>query len=337
MLEALLWDKAAQGGVACRLCPHRCAIGDGRRGICGVRENRGGILYSLVYGRPCATQVDPIEKKPLFNFLPGTATYSISTAGCNLRCRHCQNWQISQASKDGGDIIGEEMSPEEAAAHAEALGCASISYTYTEPTVFMEYALDIAKLAKERGLRNVFVSNGYMSEEAVGLIAPYLSADNVDLKSFSDRFYREVCGGTLEPVLQTLRSLVRRKVWVEVTTLIIPTLNDDVGELKQIAEFIKTELGDFVPWHVSRFHPDFQLTKLPPTDMGIIGKAVEIGADAGLKYVYAGNVPHGKYENTRCPKCKETLVERRGFTVVANRVKGGRCPACGEAVEGVWA
>jgi pyruvate formate lyase activating enzyme len=337
MFEALLYGRTGGGGVRCGLCPHRCAIADGRRGLCGVRENMGGTLYSVVYGKPCAVHADPIEKKPLYHFLPGTLSYSIATVGCNLRCRHCQNYEISQMPRlKGGIIAGDETSPEEVVSGALAAGCSSVAYTYTEPTIFMEYALDISKLAEKAGLKNVFVSNGYMTEEAVELISPHLHADNVDLKSFSDRFYRENCGASLEPVLKTLKSLVRRKVWVEVTTLIIPTLNDGEDELREIAGFISGELGDHVPWHVSRFHPDFELTGIAPTDVEAIRTAVGIGREEGLKYVYAGNVPHGDYENTHCSKCGGLLVERQGFTVTANRVSAGRCADCGTAVEGVW-
>ncbi|MFH1054794.1 MAG: AmmeMemoRadiSam system radical SAM enzyme [Candidatus Altiarchaeota archaeon] len=335
MFEALLYDKV-DGAVKCRLCPHHCTIADGRRGICGIRENQGGRLYALTYGLPCALHVDPIEKKPLYHFQPGSMSYSVATVGCNLKCRHCQNWQISQMCKKGGKIVGEEVSPEAIVEGALASGCSSVSYTYTEPTVYMEYALDTAKIAVDKGLKNVFVSNGYMTEDAVELISPYLHADNVDLKSFSDKFYREVCGAMLEPVLRTLKMLVKKGVWVEVTTLIIPSLNDGKDELKEIAKFISTELGDFVPWHVSRFHPDFELTNLPATDVKAIEGAVKIGKDAGLKYVYAGNVPHGRYENTYCPKCGELLLERHGFSVTSNKVKDGGCTKCKTRIEGVW-
>jgi len=336
MKEALLYDKGDGERVRCRLCPHRCTIADGKRGICGVRENRGGKLYSLVWGRPCALHVDPIEKKPLYHFLPGSVSYSIATVGCNLRCQHCQNWEISQMPKAGGNVEGDEVLPEEVVQGALGSGCASISYTYTEPTVYMEYALDTSKLASDKGLKNVFVSNGYMTEDAIELISPHLHADNVDLKAFTDRFYREVCGASLEPVLSTLKSLVKRRVWVEVTTLLIPSLNDSPDELKQIAEFIRGELGDFVPWHVSRFHPDYKMDNIPHTDMRTIQKAADIGREAGLKYVYAGNVPHGDYENTYCPKCGELLIERNGFSVTMKRISAGRCGKCKNAIEGVW-
>ncbi len=336
MREAMLYEGAGEGRVRCRLCAHGCVIRDGGRGLCGVRENSGGKLYSLAYGKLCAANADPVEKKPLYHFLPGSSTYSVSAVGCNFRCKHCQNWEISQAPRDGGRIYGGDASPGEIVASALSSGCKSVSYTYTEPTVFMEYALDTAVAAREAGLRNVFVSNGYMSEEAVGAMAPSLDADNVDLKAFTEGFYRDVCGASLEPVLRTLKDLVGRGVWVEVTTLIIPSLNDGEGELKQIADFIAGELGLHVPWHVSRFHPDYKLTHLPATDVKAVAEAVEIGRKAGLKHVYGGNVPHGGYENTYCPGCGGLLIERRGFTVARNVIGAGACPECGCRIEGVW-
>ncbi|MFH1404463.1 MAG: AmmeMemoRadiSam system radical SAM enzyme [Candidatus Altiarchaeota archaeon] len=335
MREALLYDKVGGGVVKCGLCAQRCRVSDGNRGVCGVRENQGGTLYSLVYGRPVALHVDPIEKKPLFHFHPGSLSYSMATVGCNLRCQHCQNADISQTPKDGGLVPGEDVPPERVVEEALASGCASISYTYTEPTVFMEYALDTSRTAVDKGLKNVFVSNGFMTPESVDLIAPYLHADNVDLKSFSDKFYREVCGGRLEPVLDTLKLLVKKGVWVEVTTLIIPSLNDNVDELGQIAEFIKSELGAHVPWHVSRFHPDYKLNKLPATSSEILRKALEMGEDAGLKYVYAGNIPHDDSENTYCYKCGSLLIERVGFNVLENNIVDSKCSECGAEVHGV--
>jgi len=334
MVEALLYDRQ-KGSVSCRLCPHLCSIPDAGRGLCGVRENKGGTLHTLVWGRPCATHVDPIEKKPFFHFMPGTRSFSISTVGCNLSCAHCQNHGISQASKSG-EIPGFHMEPQEVVDEALDRGCASIAYTYTEPTIFLEYALDIAKLAKDAGLKNVFVSNGFMSEQALDLIAPYLDADNVDLKSFSDGFYRKYCGARLEPVLDTLRRLKDRGIWTEVTTLVIPTLNDSQEELEALAGFILEDLGDQTPWHVSRFHPDYKMTKLPPTDISSVEDIVNMGQDMGLKHVYAGNVPHGDHENTRCPGCGCLAIERRGYAIVKDNMKGGACSECGTEIEGVW-
>ncbi|MBD3387717.1 MAG: AmmeMemoRadiSam system radical SAM enzyme [Candidatus Altiarchaeales archaeon] len=335
MKEAMLYE-GLDGSVRCGLCPHRCTIADGGRGLCGVRENRGGTLYSLVYGKPVAAHADPIEKKPLFHFMPGTRAYSISTVGCNLSCEHCQNHEISQSPREGRNVLGGEKTAEEVVSDAAGSGCASIAYTYTEPTVYMEYAVEIAEKAVAEGLKNVFVSNGYMTAEAREAIIPYLHADNIDLKSFSDRFYRELCGGSLEPVLETLKAMVKAGVWVEVTTLIIPGQNDGADELRQIADFISGELGGFVPWHVSRFHPDYKMIGTPPTGVDILERAVAIGRDSGLKYVYAGNLPHGDYENTYCPGCGELVVERVGFNVVSNKLGEGICPSCKAELEGVW-
>jgi len=311
-------------------------ISEGKRGICGVRENRGGILYALTYPKPCALHVDPIEKKPLFHFMPGSLSYSISTVGCNLKCSHCQNHDISQGPKGFGNIPGNEVFPEQVVSDALDQGCSSISYTYTEPTIFMEYALDISKHAVDHGLKNCFVSNGYMTGESIDLISPFLHADNIDLKSFSDRFYREVCGASLEPVLDALKKIVSSNIWVEVTTLIIPTLNDSVDELSQIAEFISTELGTHIPWHVSRFHPDYQLGHIPPTEYDTVKKALEIGRDAGLKYVYAGNIlQHDNSENTFCYNCGRLLIERHGFTISNNHIDDSKCPDCRVDIHGI--
>ena len=335
MKEASFYTPES-GKVRCGLCSHRCLIAEGRRGICGVRENQKGRLIALSYGKLIAENVDPIEKKPLYHFLPGTTAYSIATVGCNFRCLNCQNSDISQRSKDGGEIVGRTVSPEEAVKSAVEAGCSSIAYTYTEPTIFYEYAYDISRLAAEKGLKNVFVSNGYTTKEALDTIKPYLHANNVDLKSFSDSFYREVCGARLEPVLETLKWHVKNKVWLEVTTLLIPGRNDSKEELKEIADFIKDELGDYVPWHVSRFHPDYKMMDTPPTPISSIENAYHIGKEAGLKYVYTGNVPHEDAENTYCHKCGNLLLQRFGFNVTKNKIKDAKCPQCGEAVEGVW-
>ncbi len=323
------------GQIKCHLCAHECIVADGNFGLCGVRYAKEGRLHTSVYGRPCTTHVDPIEKKPLFHFLPGSKAYSIATVGCNLRCGHCQNHSISQVR---GETVaaGFDMSAEEVVEDAIAAGCASIAYTYTEPTIFLEYALDICKLAAERGLRNVFVSNGFMTKTSLDAVAPYLSADNVDLKSFSDDFYSQYCGARLEPVLKTLEGLIDKGIWVEVTTLVIPTLNDSEKELSEIASYICENLGAGIPWHISRFHPDHKLVELPPTDPLFLKKAVKIGLDAGLKHVYTGNVPHQEYENTRCTRCKKTVIERQGYEIVKNNVTQGICKNCGEKIEGVW-
>lgn len=291
--EALLYEKLNTKKVKCGLCNHRCIIDNGKRGVCGVRENKEGKLYSLVYGKVIAENIDPIEKKPLYNFLPGTESLSIATVGCNFKCLHCQNADISQFSKQGtmnSEQFGKNLSPEEVVRHALKNDCPSISYTYTEPTIFLEYALDCMKLAHRKGLKNIWVSNGYMTKEALDLVAPYLDAINVDLKAFTEKFYQEVCGARLKPILKNLKEIKKKKIHLEITTLIIPGKNDSERELKQIAEFIKKELGQDTPWHVSRFFPYYKMNDLPATPVEKIHQAVKIGKEAGLKYVYAGNV-----------------------------------------------
>jgi pyruvate formate lyase activating enzyme len=336
MKEASFYAKAEQGKVRCSLCAHHCLIKPGDTGICGVRRNDGGTLVSLVYGRAIAEHVDPIEKKPLFHFLPGTTSFSVATAGCNFRCKHCQNADISQLPRDGGAIVGVELPPGEIVRRARAAGCASISYTYTEPTIFFEYAYDTAVLARAAGLRNVFVSNGYITAEPLRAIAPYLDAANIDLKSSSDAFYKSVCGARLQPVLDALRLYRDLGIWLEVTTLVIPGENDADGDLAGCAKFIAEELGAAVPWHVSAFHPTYQLTERPRTPPATLRRAVQIGRAAGLRHVYEGNLP-GEGETTACPSCGRPVITRIGFAVTENRLKGGRCPACDAAVSGVWA
>jgi len=294
MKEALLYKRVpgAQGqNIQCEVCNHQCLILPGRRGICGVRENQDGKLYALNYGKVIAAHIDPIEKKPLYHFLPGTFSYSIATVGCNFKCLHCQNADISQYTKEwGGEIIGDELLPEQVVKNAIKYNCPSISYTYTEPTIFLEYALDTMKLANQKGLKNVWVTNGYMSDKTLKLIKPYLDAANVDLKSFSDEFYKRVCGARLQPVLDNLIKIKKAGIHLEVTTLIIPGENDSEKELKQIAGFVVEKLGADTPWHVSRFFPAYKMNNLPPTPVEKIYQAVEIGKKTGIKYVYAGNV-----------------------------------------------
>lgn len=333
MKEAVLYHRESDK-IGCDLCCHRCLISDGKRGICRVREMRDGKLYSLVYGKAIAANPDPIEKKPLFHYKPGTDSFSIATIGCNFRCNFCQNWDISQRSKNGLDIAGKDMLPEEIVESAIRTSCKSIAYTYTEPTIFFEYAEDTAMIAEKKGLGNVFVTNGFMTPECLDH-AKWLNAANVDLKSFNDEFYKKVCGARLEPVLKSLRGMVKRGIWVEITTLVVPTENDSPDELTQIAGFIKDELGDFVPWHVSRFHPDYKLGDLASTPIETIRKARDIGLEIGLKYVYAGNIPHENAENTYCPDCGTLLIERVGYNVVNNNIIRGKCSKCSAVIEGV--
>ncbi len=334
MKEAFLYEKLKDKKVRCNLCPHHCVIEKGKRGICGVRENKEGTLYSLVYGRAVANNVDPIEKKPFFHFFPGSYAFSIATVGCNFRCSFCQNADISQFPKEKKEIIGEPLSPEEIVSDAKRNKCKSISYTYTEPTIFFEYAYETAKLAKEEGIKNNFVTNGFISKEAIKLISPYLDAANVDLKSFRDDFYKKFCGARLQPVLDSLKLMKELGIWVEVTTLIIPTFNDSTEELKSIAEFV-FGLGKETPWHISLFYPHYKLTDLPPTSVKSLHQARDIGKKAGLDYVYAGNVPGDERENTFCPDCGKKVISRYGFQVLENHLKEGKCPYCGAKIAGI--
>jgi len=335
MKEAYLYEKQEERKVRCHLCNHRCLIKDGLRGICGVRENRGGTLFSLVYGQVIARHVDPIEKKPLFHFLPGTSSYSIATAGCNFKCLFCQNADISQMPKDRNQILGEEMTPEIVLEEALRSRSSTISYTYTEPTIFFEFALDIARPAASRGLRNIFVSNGYMTEECLKEISPNLHGANVDLKGFSEKYYKELCGAKLKPVLKTLELMKKMNVWVEVTTLLVPGLNDSKEELQQLAKFL-VNLDPDIPWHISRFHPTYRLTNVRATPPESIRKAKDIGYEAGLRYVYTGNLPGDDGEKTFCHQCKELLIDRYGFYVRKNAIANSRCPKCSAEIPGVW-
>jgi len=334
MKEAMFYTPLEDDAVQCFLCAQKCRIKAGKRGKCGVRENRDGKLWSLVYGKLVARHTDPIEKKPLFHFLPGTRSYSIATAGCNFRCLFCQNADISQGPRESGSIVGQETPPGEVVDEALATRCASVSYTYTEPTIFMEYALDVCRPARENGLLNVFVTNGFMSAEALEALAPFLDAANVDLKAFRDDFYKKQCGARLAPVLRTLEDMKRRSVWLEVTTLLIPGLNDDEGELGELAAFLAS-LGPETVWHVSRFHPTYRMLDRPPTPVESVRKARRIGLEAGLKYVYTGNAPGDDGENTYCPSCGLLLVERRGFSSRNRALDDGRCSGCGASIDGV--
>jgi pyruvate formate lyase activating enzyme len=307
-------------------------INDGERGICGVRENNDATLYSLVYGKVIASHVDPIEKKPLFNFFPGSYSFSIATVGCNFKCTHCQNSDISQMPVDHARIMGQDISAEQIVQMAEKNDCKSISYTYTEPTVFMEYALDVAKIAKDKGLKNVFVTNGYMTKEVLNDVHPYMDAANVDLKGFTEEHYHNVCGARLKPVIDTIRLMKQLGVWVEVTTLVIPTVNDSEDELRKLAEFIFS-VGPEVPWHVSRFHPTYKMNNLPPTPIKTVIKARLIGLEVGLRYVYTGNIPGDEGEKTFCYNCGKTLIERYGYNIGSVNVKNSKCSFCDADVD----
>lgn len=335
MKEALLYHRV-DDDIRCDLCAHRCRVKPGLQGICLVRKNQDGVLYTYAYGRVAAQQVDPIEKKPLFHFLPGSRSFSIATIGCNFHCRYCQNWVTSQTLREDYFLNDSPASPVEIVQNAIRAGCKTISYTYTEPTIFFEYAYDTARLARRHGIHNIFVTNGYETPEAIDAIAPYLDAANVDLKAFSDSFYRKVVGATLDPVLQTLRQMKKRGIWLEVTTLIISGMNDNTSELRSAAEFIAIELGLDTPWHISRFFPAYRMADHPVTPISTILKSVEIGREAGLRYVYAGNVSTDRFENTYCPFCSALLVRRKEFTIIRNKVKNGACNNCGTRIAGMW-
>lgn len=335
-MEAYLWEPDKDGKVKCNLCNHRCLIKNGRRGVCGVRENCNGTLETLVYGKLIARHVDPIEKKPLFHFHPNTRSYSIATVGCNFRCLFCQNADIAQMPADqSGMIMGQTFTPEAVVREAEAADCRSISYTYTEPTVFFEFAHDTAMLAREKNIRNVFVTNGYMTAEALDMMAPYLDAANVDLKAFTDEYYKKYCGARLNPVKETLIRMKALGVFVEVTTLIVPGLNDAPDQLKNTARFITRILGPETPWHISRFHPTYKLTDRPATPVETLVRAREIGLHEGLRYVYTGNVPGEAGERTFCYHCGNLLIERWGFRINAYHIENGKCAYCHTVVDGI--
>jgi pyruvate formate lyase activating enzyme len=322
--------------VECFLCNHHCHIKEGKRGLCQVRENRDGVLYSLVYGQLISQNVDPIEKKPLFHMLPGSLSYSIATVGCNFRCSHCQNYDISQYPRlHHGAIAGNKTTADQVVTTAQEYGCQSISYTYIEPTIFFEFAYECAQLAHDRGIKNVFVSNGYTSPEATRKIAPFLDGNNIDLKAFTDKFYHEVCGAKLAPVLDTIQLMKELGVWVEVTTLVIPGWNDSEEELQQIAQFIKGIDID-MPWHVTRFHPTFKMTDREATPVATLEKARNIGLTEGLKNVFVGNIPGEEGESTICPRCGAMVIERRGFTILSQNMENGRCGNCDESIAGVF-
>jgi pyruvate formate lyase activating enzyme len=322
--------------VACLLCPRACVIAKGETGFCRARMNVSGKLYSLGYAKPCAAHVDPIEKKPFFNVLPRTTSFSIASAGCNLRCRFCQNWQISQISPS--ETTNMDLPAGKVLEHARRQGCRSIAYTYTEPTNFYEYMLDTAKTAKGSGMLNIYHSNGYINEEPLLQLCKYLDAANIDLKGFSPQFYRKYCEAELEPVLNTIRILKRSGVWVEITNLVIPGHNDDAETIQRMCNWIRTNAGPDVPIHFSRFFPMYRMTGIAPTPLETLERAREIGLKSGLHYVYLGNVPGHAGENTYCPKCRKMVIQRRGYGVLEYQLKsGGKCRFCGEKIGGIWA
>ncbi|MGD9158259.1 MAG: AmmeMemoRadiSam system radical SAM enzyme [Desulfobacteraceae bacterium] len=333
--EALLYEKLSDNKVRCFLCNHKCTISDTSTGICGVRKNNNGTLITLVYDKIIARHTDPIEKKPLFHFLPGSRSYSIATAGCNLKCSFCQNSDISQMPVDHGQILGERIWPEILVDEAVSGNAATIAYTYTEPTIYYELAKETAQIATSRGIKNIFVSNGYMSIECLDDISGYLHGANIDLKAFNDDFYRKQCGARIEPVLNTIKKMVEMGIWLEITTLLIPGLNDSGEELTKLAEFIAGQSAD-IPWHISRFHPTYRMRDVPPTPPDKVHMAKQIGYSAGLRYVYTGNIPGDEGEKTTCHNCGNLLIDRYGFSVNKNNLIKDKCPVCKSDIPGVW-
>ena len=336
MHEAMFYQAGKEDDVICGLCNHHCHIKAGKRGICGVRENQDSRLYSLVYGRLIAEHIDPIEKKPLFQFLPGSRSYSIATVGCNFRCLHCQNYDISQSPHlHGGEIRGRERTPQSVVEDALQGDCESISYTYVEPTIFYEFAYACSELARENQLKNVFVSNGYMTPEVTRHLSSVLDGINIDIKAFTDDFYKKVCKARLQPVLDNVRLMHELGVWVEVTTLIIPGLNDSSEELRDIARFVKS-VDPGIPWHVTAFYPTYKMTDREPTPVETLRRARDIGLAEGLHCVYEGNIPGEGGENSYCPSCGTELISRFGYTIRQNKISNGCCSACGVKIAGVW-
>jgi pyruvate formate lyase activating enzyme len=333
--EAMLWEAEGAPKVRCRLCNFRCHIPPGQTGVCRVRKNIDGTLYSLNYNNVCSAAIDPIEKKPLFHYQPGSRSFSVSALGCNFQCDFCQNWQISQLPRMQDGLNGQTYPPEAIVEAAVKNRCRNISYTYTEPTVFMELCYECGVLARKKGLGNVFVSNGYMTTEAVDVMREFVDAINVDLKAFTEEFYRERCKAKLQPVLDTLIYIARQTdIWLEVTTLVIPGLNDTDEELRAIAAFIAEKLGEQVPWHISRFHPQYKQTDTAATPAETLTRAYDFGREAGLRYVYTGNLPGHGHESTVCHECDTLLIERFGFSIDQYNLKNGACPGCGTKLAG---
>lgn len=340
MKKAILYEKLKGNKVRCQACHNQCLISDKKIGICGVRQNIDGDLYVLVYGKAISVNIDPVEKKPLFHFLPGQKAFSLGTLGCNFVCDFCQNWEISQAPKtfDKVESIkywGEDWSPEKIVNYCKENNIPIIAYTYNEPTIWAEYAFDTMKLAKKEGVKNVWVSNGFMSKKTLNLIVPYLNAINIDLKSFSEDFYQKICKGRLEPVKENIQKIWKMGIWEEVTTLIIPGLNDSEKELNQIAKFL-SDISKDLPWHISAFYPCYKMLTQAPTSQEALISACEIGKKAGLQYVYTGNIPNSNYESTYCPKCNSLIIERWGMEVLENNLENGKCSKCNTKIQGKW-
>jgi len=336
---ALYWEKMPGNKVQCQNCPHQCTLKEGERGFCRVRENRGGSLYTLVYGNPCAIHLDPIEKKPLYHFLPGTTAFSIATAGCNFRCKYCQNYAISQVKPEytrnyklpPEDLINNVLN------YQNKYDVKTIAYTYTEPTIFIEYMIDSAQLAHKNGIRNIYHSAGYIKKKPLSDLIPYLDGANIDLKFFTNENYQEVSSGMLKPVLETLKGLKEGGVWLELTYLVVPSINDEIDEIREMIQWVLDNLGVDVPIHFSRFFPTYRLENLPRTPLKTVEDARAIALEMGINYSYVGNVPIGHMgSNTYCTGCGELLIKRRGYSIIENKIKGNKCPSCSKETPGVW-
>lgn len=331
--EAIFYTETPRG-VKCGLCPNQCIIKPGETSICHNRVNINNKLYTIAYGNPCAVHVDPIEKKPLLHFLPGSRAFSIATAGCNFACLNCQNWQISQTSPKKTSNV--DLMPDRVVAECLRNNCTSIAYTYTEPVSFYEYVYETAQLAHQQGIKNVFISNGYINDEPLKKLAPYLHAANINLKSFSDAIYLKLNAGKLQPVLNALKILKEQKVWLEITNLVVPLWTDDFDMIKRMCEWLVVNGFDEYPLHFNRCSPIYKLTQLPSTPVATLLKAKGIAETAGCKYVYVGNISGQGTENTICPKCKKMLIERRWYTLLSMSIENGKCKFCGYAINGIW-
>jgi len=333
-VETYYYEKLPNKKIRCKICPKECVIDDRERGYCGVRENSQGTYYTLVHSKPCSLASDPIEKKPFFHFLPGTLAFSMATVGCNMDCKYCQNWQISQIRPEQSSNY--HITPENMVDLAIEYNCPSIAYTYTEPVVFYEYMFDIAKAAQKRGIRNVMITNGYILPEPMEALLPYLDGVKIDLKSYSEKFYKEICDGELKPVLDTIKQIHKDGTWLEIVYLVVPTLNDSEEELRALSNWIFNEVGPDVPVHFSRFHPQYKLTNLPPTPVKTLEMAADITSDAGMKFVYVGNVAGDERERTYCPTCGKLLIYRIGYMISQNNIENGKCNECKTPIPGVW-
>jgi pyruvate formate lyase activating enzyme len=335
---AMFWEKQPDNKVLCKLCPRECRVADVERGYCGVRENRGGSYQTLVYGTLCSMNVDPIEKKPLFHYLPGTTAASIATPGCNMECKFCQNWEISQFRPE--QVPSRAVAPQEMVDVCKRLPvehqCHTIAYTYSEPTIFYEYMHDVSALARQQGIGSVAISNGYMLEEPLRKLCQQLTGIKIDLKAFSEDFYKKMCAAKLKPVLDGLQVLASTGIWMELVILIVPTLNDSADEMQQMSKWVVKNLGPDVPMHFTRFHPTYRVNNLPPTPVATVERARQTALDAGVRYAYVGNVPWNEGENTFCPSCHKRVIHRRGFRIIENLVGSGQCPGCKTRIAGVW-